>query len=94
MDYEKWEIFNLEKKLKFLCDDAERERERDYENKMCPALERKQIDRAHGKKKKKDFITLAPCWTGVFCVGDCTPKDEAIRVTGLMCGVDKEIGTY
>jgi hypothetical protein len=41
-----------------------RERERENEKEMCPALERKQIDRAHGKKKKKDFITLAPCWTG------------------------------
>jgi len=74
MDYEKREIFNLEKKLKFLCDDAhresererERERERDNENKLCPALERKQIDRVHGRKekKKKGFITLGPCWTG------------------------------
>ncbi len=40
------------------------QRERENENKMCPALEQKQIDRVHGKKEKKDFITLGPCWTG------------------------------
>lgn len=46
------------------------------------------------KKEKKDFIYIGSVLDGVLCVGDCTPKDEAIPVTRLMCGVDKEIGTY
>jgi hypothetical protein len=56
MDYEKWEIFNLEKKLKFLCDDAERERERENEKQMCPALEQKQIDRTLARRRRRRIL--------------------------------------
>ncbi len=45
--------------------ERDRDRERDNEDKMCPALEQEQIDRVHGKKEKRDFITFGPCWTGI-----------------------------
>jgi hypothetical protein len=61
---------------------------------MCPALEQKQIDRVHGQEGEEGFYYIGSVLDGVLCVGDCTPKDEAIPVTRLMCGVDKEIGTY
>jgi hypothetical protein len=74
---------------------TERERERERQWKQNVSGVRAKADRSSAwREGEEGFYYIGSVMDGVFCVGDCTPKDEAIPVTRLMCGVDKEIGTY
>ncbi len=46
--------------------DRESERERDNDNKVCPALERKQIDPVHGEEGEEGFYYIGSVLDGGF----------------------------
>jgi len=74
-----------------------RERERERQRKQIVSGVRAKADRSSAwqeGEEEEGFYHIGSVLDGIFCVGDCTPKDEAIPVTRLMCGVDKEIATY
>jgi hypothetical protein len=78
------------------CTASERERERERQRRQNVSGVRARANRlsAWQEQEEEGFYYIWSVLDGDLCVGDCTPKDEAIPVTRLMCGVDKEIGTY